>query len=172
MMQEITYAKHRKAVWRQLASARCVGAARRIAQQVADRCIHHGGIMHIGHGTVIPAMLALSAAGSILLLVAKARKRRLAAPPPKADRPGQADGKEELLTSKTLLLLIVVGYIVWLYFSSPRSGAAVVAGIIVLPILGKLVRLARAEAPRESRRAVISAHGRAARIRGRCRFSS
>ena len=35
-------------------------------QQAADLCLCHGGIMRIGRTLIIPAILALSTAGSIL----------------------------------------------------------------------------------------------------------
>jgi hypothetical protein len=45
---------------------RCAVRANGATQQVADLCRRHGGIMRIGRAVIIPTILALSAAGSIL----------------------------------------------------------------------------------------------------------
>jgi hypothetical protein len=44
----------------------CLVWAARVTIQAADLCRRHGGIMRIGRAIIIPAIVALGAAGSIL----------------------------------------------------------------------------------------------------------
>ena len=57
--------------------------------------------------------------------------------PPKNRKPRRS--REEFLTSKALLLLLVAGGIALLYVRSPRIGVAVVAAITVLALLWKMI---------------------------------
>jgi len=62
----------------------------------------------------------------------------LSARPPEDDDPRRPG--DEILTSKSLLLLIITGGIAELYVHNPHVGIAIVAAITALALLWRMVR--------------------------------